>query len=335
MRIKRVQGRAGGLLSLLAVVLLLSGLAATGCTEGARKGVPALPTGFQEAGIPDIDLNGYVFVTQESPLSIPLRALGTARELPPGAPEVAGIHRLLAWLGPTVDDFGGLIEFTEEDAAAFADLRLAETPRSDTSLWYQRSGSTVRLVRSTGQWAEEARQALREQRTVPLAVRYPNAWETLRLLPEDPPARPVAAGFIRHAPELVQFLMDREGIQARGISSAMGFVRIGTIAFAVYSDQPLELPPEVTEGYLKSLDVGAVVAARAGYPGFVVSFLFGSFAGRAGLDKVEVAGETVRYRTIDELHLFVKSFGTAVYFTVSPNREQAESLMAGVLAMQK
>ena len=63
-------GLAGLVLAL--AILPLGVLALAGCAAGTKAGDPALPTGFADLGMPDVDVNALVYVNAGEPARVPL-----------------------------------------------------------------------------------------------------------------------------------------------------------------------------------------------------------------------------------------------------------------------
>ncbi len=286
-------------LAFLALPLLLL---AGGCVASAEPGDPALPPGFEAAGVPDVDLNAYAYVDAGVPVTLPASALGD------GAGPISLLRVEAALRDPGVDQAAWLL--TLDGEARF--LSATETPWSDGI---------------AAAWGDGQRACVE--------ARYPEAWETIRLLPAHPPGKAVAVGFVRNAGDLADDVLALQGIQVPGLGSALGFIRVRTLAFAAYANDLASLPAALTPEAIQDAGVGIVAVGRAGYPGVLVNFLIGRFASRLGLDDVTVVGEEARHRSLDGgLHLMMKSYGATLYFVVAGTRDSAEALLGSVVADQ-
>ena len=287
--------------ALLTLSALLTSLAG-GCAASAEPGHPALPPGFEDAGVPDVDLNAYAYLDAGVPVTLPASALG---------------------------DGAGPIGLLRVEAA----LR---DPGVDQAAWLRTLDGEARFLSATETpWSDGIAAAWRDGQRASVEARYPEAWETIRLLPAHPPGRAVAVGFARNAGDLADDVLALQGIQVPGLGSALGFIRIRTLAFGAYASDPSSLPTPMTAMAIRDAGLGLVAVGRAGYPGVLVDFLIGRFAGRLGLDDVTVAGEKARHRGLDGgLHLMMKSYGATLYFVVAGTRDDAEALLASVVADQ-
>ena len=313
------------------LVLALGVLALAGCAVGAKAGDPALPAGFAAHDMPGVDANAYVYVNAGEPTQLPLGAFGAA-DLVAGA-------RVLS-IEVVVDDpdreFAARAEFVDEATAQ----RVAETALSvasaDPARWVQADGLFVAVGRSDATGGNLVRAAWATGSRVTIEERYPDVWEAIRLLPEDAPGRPVAVGFARNAPDLLDATLAATDLSLPGLASALALIRANVIAFGVYAADPSQLPERLDRDALRGSGIGVLGVAQAGYPGFVVSFLFDQFAERANLEETDVGGTTALYRVVDgDLHLMVKAYGSSIFLAAAPTRAEAEALVLAVVRSQE
>lgn len=311
--------------SALALLFLLAG--ACGREEAQRS--PALPPGFAEAFVPSADVKAFVYASQGQPLGIPLRRfdlpLPAPFSIPPGAPERVGLRSVTAWVGPSLDEFGAMADFSDQGQAQLLERFLQGHP----SLWQTRQGAQLFLVRGSGPWAQGLRSGLPASRTT-LSQRYSAAWDLLQELPANPPGKPLAAGFVQLDQEVLQGLARTAGVDPSSIIVALNTARVREVAFAVYAEKPLELPQQVDLDYVKKTGLGLLLVTRAGYPRFVVSAAFGTFVRQAGLEKFDLHGTTAYHAEQEGLHLVVRPKGNLIFVAISPDRTTGEALMATV-----
>ena len=320
---------------LLAVLPLLFLLA--GCSPTLVNTTPLLPPGFLDPHVPPGDLSAYLYVSQESPLTVPLQKFGDLTHIQgnPGyseIPETLSLNRLVLAVGPDLDSFSGAIQFNRHILAEMAEDVMSGRP--EVSVW--RQGNVLGLVRGTGGWADAMENAMRAGDASRFQDVYPDIWQLMQLLPEKPPAKPVAAGFIHVDQVLLDSLAAKAKLELRGLTQALGLIQITDIAYVAYTDMPVALPREVTSDYFEEANVGAIFVARSGYPGFLLSFFLGSFADRVGLEKGSlVAGQKVLSRELGNMYLVVKPMGNTLFLVLAPSRESAEDLMSSVLEPQQ
>ncbi|MFQ5861386.1 MAG: hypothetical protein ACE5IG_07570, partial [Dehalococcoidia bacterium] len=93
------------------LLLLLVALLATGCTAGLPLGEPSLPPGFLETSVPDVELQGYVYVNQGRPMQVPSLTFMKRSDMPSGLAQTVEITSVALWIGPTVAQTGVHIQF--------------------------------------------------------------------------------------------------------------------------------------------------------------------------------------------------------------------------------
>ena len=318
----------GALLLILPVALVV--VASTSCDDDLPLGNPALPPGFQDALVVELDFNAYVYVRQGAPFALSMRHFGEAPEPTEGDDTSvgAGVDHLSVFVGDSLATFGGTVEFSQEADAeqAMTLLDLGRSPARAT-----RSGSRLLFAGSSGSWSDTLALSVADGYGVALSQRYPEAWDAIRWLPENPPSPPVAAGFFRLKGFRLESAATRVGIELGGLNQALGFFRLGDMAFAVYSDKPLQIPGLVDKSFLEESGVSAMLVARSGYPGWVASIGLSVLGDRVDLEKVDVGGTAFRYRKLDNLHLFLHRRGRVLFAAVSADRAAAEALIQSIL----
>jgi hypothetical protein len=313
----------------LAWVVPLSAVVLAGCTTGVVAGDPALPEGFEAWGAPNVELNAYFYAATGNDLVVPADAFRDAS----GSQSTVSITTIEAAALTPAQDYGLSLAFASAEDAALA-YELIEDHTEDFR-WIQRDGASLMVGAGEEGWAEALRVAWLDDERLAIEEQYGGVWEVIRLLPQEAPATPVAAGFVRSVPENIEDFLALQGVDVPRLADAFEFIKVEEVAFVVYSDDLDMLP--VTSGIagFRELDVGVVAVVQAGYPGFVVDLLLGSFANRIGLETVKVEGRQVRYRGLDgEAYLMMVSYGSSLFFALSPTREGVEELIRAVIANQ-
>ena len=310
------------LIALFLAVLIVLFLAARSPT--LLETDPMLPPGFEEARLPDGDFNAYLYVSHSAPVAMPLEAFGESAS--PSAQPDLELSSLGAWVGPNLDSFGSKVEFQQQVQAQAAEMVLAD----DVEKW--REGGTLRLVRGQGAWADDVETAMRAGDGVTFKDKYEDVWKLLRLLPEEPPLEPVAAGFIRADSDLLDSLTSKAGLDLGGLGQALGTINVEDIAYTAYADDELRLPEHVDSEFVRSSGIAAVFVARSSYPGFILGFFLNAFADRVDLQSdTRIAGEDVLSRDMDGVYLLVKPLGSAIFIVVASEEQNSRKLMESVL----
>ena len=310
------------LLALFVALLITLFMAARSPT--LLETAPMLPPGFEEARLPDGDFNAYLYVSHSAPIAVPPEAFGE----PAGASAQSGLElsSLGAWVGPNLDSFGAKVEFQEQVQAQAAEAALGD----DVERW--REGDVLRLVRGEGAWADDVETAMRAGDGVAFKDKYEDIWRLLRLLPDEPPFEPAAAGFISADSDLLDSLTSRAGLDLGGLGQALGTINVENIAYAAYAEDELRLPEHVDSEFVRDSGVAAVFVARSTYPGFILGFFLNAFADRVDLESdTRIAGEDVLSRDMDGAHLLVKPLGSTIFIVVASEERNSEKLMESVL----
>jgi hypothetical protein len=154
-------------------------------------------------------------------------------------------------------------------------------------------------------------------------------WTDLQLAPTDPPASPIAAGFVRNAGDLLDTLIASSGVSVPNLSDAMALVRIREITFVAYSDDITSFPTHAGSTVLRDLDTSLLAIATSAYPAAVVGQVFEGFAGALGLTPIDIDGRTAHARAFTPaIDLAVLRQGPTLYFSITPTRTQTEALIA-------
>ena len=317
--------------ALTALVLAAGALALAGCVSGAKGGDPALPAGFAALGMPDVDANALVYVNAGEPTQVPRGVFGTL-DLVAGA----GVVSIEVVVNDPDSDFAARAEFVDEATARRVAEAALSAAGADAARWVRTDGPFVTVGRSDTAWGDGVREAWAAGDRVTIEERYPDVWQAISLLPEEPPGSPVVVGFARNAADLLDATLAATDVSLPGLASALSLIRADVIAFGAYAADPSALPEELTRDALRGSGVGVIGVSQAGYPGFIVSFLFDQFAERASLEETSFGGTTALYRVIeDDLHLMVKAYGASIYIVAAPTRAEVEALVLAVVRSQE
>ena len=319
----------------LAPLFFLFALLAVGCSTTIEERNPALPGGFKEATLPDVDLRGYLYVSREKPLVAASDELIGGFAPSAEFPREVKLNKVAVWVSSRPRVYGMLYDFVDGDTAR----RLArELEKSDTEFRYRWRGNELYLFRGSGDWIEALRASIREERYVTLQDAYPDAWVLYNLLPEAPPGEPLAAGFGILDTDFLDRLARDVASELRTLRGFVKSAKLKNLVFGFYSSEPLTHLEELGHGTLSlgNPQQGVVMATRSSYPSFLVSFIFGSAASRASFQKVSFESsrgkEKAFYISPDEdFHAMIKNRGNIFTVSLSSEREKAEELMLEAL----
>ena len=302
-------------------------LALVACSADEAVWDPALPQGFEDAKLPDVELKGYLYMDAGRPISLTSETFTGAAV----AGELVSVRRIAGLMGQKEDWLGTRIEFASEREAGLVSDWMAAKTAAPAQVGPQ--GLHLSMVWGGEQWATALQGQWESSADISIQERYPEIWEVVQLLPSRPPARPVAAGFARDLSLVVQMLLERTDTSFSGLEDALPLVRLHTTAFAVYAEDLEVVPAELTGGTLQEMGLGVVAVTRSEYPGFVLGVVLDGIAGTGGLERVRIARRTFYYRHLGgHVHLMTKSYGSALYVALAPSRDEAQELIAAVRA---
>ena len=312
-----------GLFSFIAISIAFS----ISCSPIPEGNNPALPPGFETAPLPDVALNGYLYLDGSHISGIKLVDLIPDFTPPPDLSGEISLKRLSVWLGTGVDSLGIGVEFTDGKTAELIEAALQA---ANIQTRHHLRHDTIYMVKGRGEWAEALFSALREARFVRMSDTYVVPWKLLRLLPADPPAQPIGAGF-GVLNSLLLERMDRD-VDANVVlvHSIMSTARAKNLAFALYPGQPIEGLPSLSDASLTKTELGGIMVTRSSYPGFLVSFIFGRVGTPSGLTKVSPSDGSenlFHFSPSQESHFMMKNRGSIFTISLASNKEAAEDLI--------
>jgi len=304
------------------LVLPLAGL--FGCaTRTPERPLPLLPQGFDVALLPNVDIQGYIYVNQQAQLSI-------SAPLSPTFTAVVGVDSAGGWFGPSIEAFGAALEMRREtEAQALAGLRsLGQLP-----LWALATGRRVFVAAGLGAWTENLKAALFMQRMSTLATKYPVIWGDFAYFPGSPPARPVGGGFLRIDGELMGSLGSAVSFPLASFTQPLQAEGISYVTYLLYADRPIELPEKIDSGLLKKVGLRVLAVGHSGYPPILFGMGFDTFVQQAGLSRTTVRGTDIYTYPppAPGIEVLVGRKENVVYFSIAPTREMAEGLLLNAL----
>ena len=312
---------------LLMVPVLL--LLIVGCTD-LEPGNPVLPDGFQESQVPDASVKAYVYLKSPEPISVPVERFVEDPQLRQQLPSEVTIGLWLVWVGPKPNSFGMGLLFQDSSAL---DAVVTKLEQVNSSWDYMSQGDWLYAFKGDTEWVQAIKSAIRDGRYVEIADAYPDEWALVQLLPETPPGQMVAAGFARLDEEFVTGITETSQGTGSDVKSLIDAVNVKSAAFGLYAEQVPTSLSTFSEDFLKNMGLSGLVVSKTSYPGFIISFMFGRAASGAGLEKTEIEGGDAQYKALQEdLHVFIKNFGSTFFVAGAADKASAQTLMESVVA---
>ncbi len=253
-------------LAYLLTALIVFTVNLTGCEATPAASPPLLPQGFADTLVPNVNLEGYVYFNQGSPITI------SADILQGAAPQISA-DSAQVWLGPDANSIGGAVSFTSEANAQSSTQLIKST---GAPVWSLTSGKVIYVAaRDSGQWTASLKDAVNRQQMVSPKIKYPEISGDFAYFPNKPPLKALAAGFLDLNGTLVDSIGAKLNLSLTSYESALKSAKISSISFVVYSGQPVEVSARtINEQYIKSLQLGVIAVGRSGYPGIAISLFF-------------------------------------------------------------
>ena len=316
----------------VAAIVVCFSLPLAACGGSTQTGNPRLPDGLDSLRVAPVDANAYVYVRPQDPVTVLEDAFPGSPATDRGGATAHAVESLEAVARDLGADQAVRLTFELEGSAERVFGRVMGASDRAPGDWASVDGRSVAIGRAGGPWGVSVRLAWQTDTRVPLAEQYADFWELLQQMPDNPPARPVAAGFVLDVSDLIDRLLAAKGIAMPGLTDGLGLMRIGPVAFVGYSDGLRSLPGGSAGAILADLDAAAIFLTESGYPGFLIGPAFDQLSRGSGLVEVDVAEDTANYREVNpDFHLMVKTFGSTFFFSVGPTRERAQALMASVI----
>ena len=295
----------------VAVVLVTSACT----TPEAREG--ALPVDMRTAPVPPVGANAYIYVRPT--------------ENPTFTSEMLGVD------GLTLESAEALLADGSDGVAArfiTSARKDVATPRVVNGRWVD-AGSTSLRVGPDSEWGEVVRGAWNRKPTKSFSEQFPGAWDDLQAMPQSPPARPIAAGFVRNFGTLIERMLGEAHVIVPNLADGLALVRINSVAFVAYSDDFTHVPDRVEPSVLRDLNVSILAVADSSYPSAVVGQVFGGFVSALGLSTIVSASASAtayQRQLTDDIHVVVMRDGRTLFFAVGATLEKAEDVIEAVVS---
>ena len=325
-----------GFALIIAAIALLSAACASEISESRGT----LPADTQANTLPNVDFVGYLYFNPSTSSTVDIRRFlpsGGADVLPPETSESVEVSGATILTSSEGDLAASLQFLTAEDAQRIHNL-YGQYPE-DADIWSKLdlASSTVEVVRGASDWAKAVRDKLDTTTSdtttrITMAEKSPESWALMTNLPVSQADPPIAAGLIYPDDKLIQDIETNVGVDLSDLDIAFGNIGAQRLAFAIYGDVPIDITQEIDFRFLTLHDVGMVTVAQTGYPGFALSFLLKTIAGRIGMETIELGSANARYLETEHAHVVLKNKGSLIYAALADDRRDAEQLMLRALA---
>ena len=326
-----------------ALVVAAIALLAVACASEVSEGPGTLPADTQTNTLPNVDFVGYLYFNPSTSSTVDVRRFlpsGGADVLPVKTSESVEVSSATI-LTSTEGDIAASLRFlSAEDAEKIHDL-YGQYPE-EAAVWSKLDldSSTVEVVRGASEWAQTVRDKLDTTTSdtstrITMAEKSPESWALMTNLPVSETDPPIAAGLIYPDDKLIEDIETNVGVDLSDLDIAFGNIGARRLAFAIYGDIPIDITQEIDFRFLTLHDVGMVIVAQTGYPGFALSFLVKTIAGRIGMETIALGSANARYLETEHAHVVLKNKGSLIYAALADDKRDAEQLMLRALAERK
>lgn len=151
-------------LACLFAALLVFTCIFTGCEAAPGISTPILPPNFVSTPVPDVKLDGYIYLNQGSPITI------SPDILPTNIHQIS-IESAQLWLGPDANSIGGAVSFQNKaDAQLISQL----IKSSEAPVWSLVDDKVIYAVNNdSGQWTFSLKNALSQRQLASVTGKYP------------------------------------------------------------------------------------------------------------------------------------------------------------------
>ena len=326
-----------------ALVIAAIALLSVACASEVSEDLGTLPADTQTNLLPNVDFVGYLYFNPSTSSTVDVR-----RFLPSGGADILlkdtseSVEVSSATiLTSTEGDIAASLRFlSAEDAEKIHDL-YGQYPE-EAAIWSKLDldSSTVEVVRGASEWAQTVRDKLDTTTNdtstrITMAEKSPESWALMTNLPVSEIEPPIAAGLIYPDDKLIEDIETNVGVDLSDLDIAFGNIGARRLAFAIYGDVPIDITQEIDFRFLTLHDVGMVIVAQTGYPGFALSFLVKTIAGRIGMETIALGNANARYLETEHAHVVLKNKGSLIYAALADDKRDAERLMLRALAERK
>ncbi|MFC1968253.1 hypothetical protein ACFLVX_02535 [Chloroflexota bacterium] len=266
--------------------------------------------------------HGFVYVSQGSPIRVSGEVISSPVDL--------HVDFVELWLGAEEESVAGSLIFsTAQEAKAVSDL---------VSGAFRKYLVDRQLFLLHGPKDQSMEAAISSGDFVTAASKYATVWQGLKKLPEQPPHRPVAAGFLKLEEEQVDAIERR--LRAANVnvplSRLVSYAMLQQIVFGVYAKGKVDITPTITQQALEATRPSAVLIAKTSHPDFLINTFLGSASGRLEMEKVPLEPDLQAYRLeANGFHLLLSVHENHIYVSLGLSEREAGDLLISALTRKE
>lgn len=324
------------ILRLLTCAVFVGVLCGACVTDISRDNVPELPVRFEDTRLPNIEINGYLYICIEDGLQVDvLRLIPFVKNNEPSS-FVSKANSIAIWVGPNPKSLG--LSINLENAAQSILVEKILRIEYGSEIDVVRDKNNLYVMYGRNNWTHELQNAIKNEDYVELEEAYTDVGILFNLLPDASTSRPIAAGFGILNDEFVANLEHSFDVDLSVVRSAVNGAHLQNVVFAMYPDESLYPVMDFDRLFLQDGKMGLILASRSSYPGFIISLMFKSITQSVGMYKLsfedDIDDEEMYYfAPQNNLHGILKNDGSIFILSIAREFEQAKRLMLSVLKL--
>lgn len=290
-----------------------------GCEATPGVSTPLLPSDFTNTPVPDVNLDGYIYLNQGNPITI------LPDFLAPNIHQIS-VESAQLWLGSDANSIGGAVSFQNQaDAQLISQLiKSYKAP-----VWSLTNSKVIYAVNNDSlQWTSSLKNALSQHQMASVTGKYPEVANDFAYFPAEPPSKPFVAGFINLDSNLAESIGTSFGLSLHEYTTALKSAKISRVNFIVYSAQPITISSKtLNEAYINSLQLGILAVGHSAYPSIALSAFFDKAMSDAGFTKQTVSNIDLYEYPLAGVKVLVAHKGNVIYAAASRTKELTEKLL--------
>ncbi len=311
------------------VLLMAMPIIGAGCQGKGESLLTAPASGALLATlVPNMDLDVYVYVKQDGPTTLPADLID--------APIDIEVESLAIWGVRAGDDFAFGAALTLASASQAATVHSQITPKAAT--WAALSGSTIYVVQGSGTAASSLKTAITNN-----DFKYYDdnqALKALARLPGGGTTKLAGTAVVKPSKELIQYLAEDADPEGLGmINTILTIARLEVVAAGLYSPRQIDVARAAAamkdNGSILDLDLGMLVVAKSGLPGFLVEPAVKKLLTEMEFTERSLGEFTLYQRSWDAgegqaVPVLVRIEGNYTFAAISGEESYAETLISGI-----
>ncbi len=317
----------GKLIRSLAVTCLLVVLGVV-ILVGCSRQKPPAPAGIDLSStlVPNLDLDAYVYIKQESPTNIPKSLIA--------APSDLSVESLAIWGVAQGDEFniGGALRL-----ASAADAARIRSQIPGNVVWTAISDRVIYFVQGSGAASEKLRSTI--ARNDFKYYQDEKALTEVAQLPNSAGSKMAAVAMVKPSQPILKLLAKYGDRQTSDmINTLVTAGRVEWMTAGLYAPKQIDIADvaqRLVSGSIWGADLGIAASVKSGLPGFLITPIASKFLENAGYVTVNVGGLSLYKGSLDAggsktIPVLLSLDGDRMFAAASGKESYAQTLITSV-----